>query len=111
MEQKSIPTAIVSTFNEWDLLEEIVVGASTRIPCPAVGRHHARRGPRQDAVGLLQAVGRHAWPVEMLKKAERDLEAFIDAWTGRRHGATARAVPLRAAAGHPDWEAAAAAMR
>jgi glycine amidinotransferase len=67
----------VNTWNEWDPLEEIVVGIveDALIPpwetiTPAVV-HDKTQWP------FFQTEGGTRWPAEMLKKAEADIEAFV----------------------------------
>jgi glycine amidinotransferase len=67
----------VNTFNEWDPLEEIIVGVveDALIPpwetiTPAVVHDSAQWD-------FFKAEGGRRWPVEMLKKAEADIEAFV----------------------------------
>ena len=67
----------VNTFNEWDPLEEIIVGIveDALIPpwetiTPAVV-HDKSQWP------FFKAEGGRRWPAELLKKAERDIEAFV----------------------------------
>ena len=67
----------VNTFNEWDPLEEIIVGVveDALIPpwetiTPAVVHDRTQWE-------FFKAEGGRRWPVEMLKKAERDIEAFV----------------------------------
>ena len=73
----------------------------------AVGRHHARGGPRQDQWDFFKRHGGTPWPVEMLKKAEHDLDAFVDVLeqagvTVRQPEPYAYERPLAT----PDWEVA-----
>jgi glycine amidinotransferase len=70
-------TGPVNTFNEWDPLEEIVVGIveDALVPpwetiTPAVV-HDKTQWP------FFKAEGGRRWPAEMLKKAEADIEAFV----------------------------------
>ena len=69
--------SVVSTFNEWDPLEEIIVGSveDAMVPpwdeiMPAVV-HDKRQWD------FYKLWGGTRWPVDMLKRAERDLEAFV----------------------------------
>ena len=79
MEQQSISTPVVNAFNEWDPLEEIVVGRvdeNALVPpwdviMPAVVHDKTQWD-------FFKRNGGTPWPVEMLKKAERDLGAFIE---------------------------------
>ena len=79
MEQHSTSTPVVNAFNEWDPLEEIIVGRvdeTTLVPpwdviMPAVVHDRTQWD-------FFKRHGGTPWPVEMLKKAERDLDAFID---------------------------------
>ena len=71
------PASVVNAHNEWDPLEEIVVGivGDALIPpwetiSPAVV-HDKTQWP------FFKTEGGRRWPVEMLKKAERDLEGFV----------------------------------
>jgi glycine amidinotransferase len=95
----------VCTFTEWDPLEEVVVGrvdAHTLVPpwdviMPAVV--HDRR-----QWDFFRTHGGSPWPLEMLKKAERDLDGFIDVLrqarvTVRQPEAYDYAAPLCT----PDW--------
>jgi glycine amidinotransferase len=70
-------TGPVNTFNEWDPLEEIVVGIveDALVPpwetiTPAVV-HDKTQWP------FFRAEGGRRWPAEMLKKAEADIESFV----------------------------------
>ena len=89
MEQHSTSTPVVNAFNEWDPLEEIVVGRvdeTTLVPpwdviMPAVVHDKTQWD-------FFKQHGGTPWPVEMLKKAERDLDAFIDVL--RQAGVTVR---------------------
>ena len=95
-------TPVVNAFNEWDPLEEIVVGRvddTTLVPpwdviMPAVVHDKTQWD-------FFKAHGGTPWPVEMLKKAERDLDAFIDVL--QQAGVTVRQpepYAVRAAARH-----------
>ena len=108
MDQHSTPTPVVNAFNEWDPLEEIVVGRvdeSTLVPpwdviMPAVVHDKTQWD-------FFKRHGGTPWPVEMLKKAERDLDAFIDVLqqagvTVRQPEPYAYERPLAT----PDWEVA-----
>ncbi len=99
---------VVSTFNEWDPLEEMIVGRvddTTLIPpwdtiMPAVVHD-------QSQWEYFKARGATPWPVDVLKKAERDVEAFVDLLeqvgvTVRRPEPFAYERPLST----PDWEVA-----
>ena len=70
-------TPVVNAFNEWDPLEEIVVGIveDALVPpwetiTPAVV-HDQSQWP------FFRAEGGRRWPTEMLKRAEHDIEAFV----------------------------------
>lgn len=72
-----IGTCPVNAWNEWDPLEEIVVGIveDALIPpwetiTPAVV-HDRTQWP------FIKAEGGRRWPAEMLRKAEADVEAFV----------------------------------
>lgn len=76
MEQPETP--VVNAFNEWDPLEEIVVGIvdDALVPpwdtiMPAVV--HDRRQWE-----FYRTWGGTRWPTEMLLRAEKDVEAFVD---------------------------------
>ena len=76
MEQRETP--VVNAFNEWDPLEEIVVGIvdDAMIPAwdtimPAVV--HDRR-----LWDFYKTWGGTPWPTDVLLKAEQDVEAFVD---------------------------------
>jgi glycine amidinotransferase len=101
-------TPIVNAFNEWDPLEEIVVGRvdeNTLVPpwdviMPAVVHDRTQWQ-------FFKQHGGTPWPVEMRKKAERDLDAFIDVLeqagvTVRQPEPYAYERPLAT----PDWEVA-----
>ena len=71
------PAPVVSTFNEWDPLEEVVVGIveDAFIPpwdtiMPAVV-HDASQWD------FYRRVGGYRWPLEMLQRAEADVEGFV----------------------------------
>jgi glycine amidinotransferase len=106
VEQQSTPTPVVNTFNEWDPLEEIVVGRvddSTLVPpwdviMPAVVHDKTQWD-------FFREHGGTPWPVDMLTKAERDLEAFIDVL--QQAGVTVRQpepYPYAHPLASPDWE-------
>jgi glycine amidinotransferase len=101
-------TPVVNAFNEWDPLEEIVVGRvdeSTLVPpwdviMPAVVHDKAQWD-------FFKANGGTPWPVDMLKRAERDLDAFIGVL--QQAGVTVRQpepYPYDRPIATPDWEVA-----
>ena len=76
MEGRSVP--VVSTFNEWDPLEEIIVGRvddNTLIPpwdtiMPAVIHDRSQWD-------FYKKNGGKPWPKEMLDAARKDIEEFV----------------------------------
>ena len=99
---------VVNTFNEWDPLEEIVVGRvdeHSLVPpwdviMPAVVHDRSQWD-------FFKRHGGTPWPTEMLKKAERDVEGFVDLLEQagvavRRPEPYAYERPLST----PDWEVA-----
>ena len=102
VEQHSTPTPVVNAFNEWDPLEEIIVGVVDETRWCRRGTSSCRRSSTTRRSGSSSSsTAARRWPVEMLKKAERDLDAFIDVLEAA--GVTVRQperLRLRAAARH-----------
>ena len=76
-DESTAATPVVNAFNEWDPLEEIVVGIveDALIPpwetiSPAVVHDKAQWE-------FFKSQGGRRWPAEMLKKAEHDVETFV----------------------------------
>ncbi len=101
-------TPVVNAFNEWDPLEEIVVGRvddSTLVPpwdviMPAVLHDESQWD-------FFRTHGGRPWPVDMLKKAERDVAGFVDLL--EQAGVTVRrpeAFAYERRLSTPDWEVA-----
>ena len=108
MDPETAQTAIVNATNEWDPLEEIVVGRvdeNTLVPpwdviMPAVVHDKTQWA-------FFKQHGGTPWPTSMLRKAERDLDAFIDIL--RQAGVTVRqpeSYPYERPLATPDWEVA-----
>jgi glycine amidinotransferase len=67
----------VNTFNEWDPLEEIVVGIVEDALIPPWETISPAVVHDKTQWAFFKAEGGRRWMAEMLKNAERDIEAFV----------------------------------
>lgn len=70
-------TAVVNTFNEWDPLEEIVVGIVEDAMIPPWETISPAVIHDKTQWEFFKKHGGTRWPAEMLRKAESDVEAFV----------------------------------
>lgn len=93
---------LVSVHNEWDVLEEVIVGTArgARIPTGDKGLHAIRYGDYDNIASIPS--GPHA--PQIVEEAQEDLEAFVEVLT--KHGVTIRRPEVTDHAkqfGTPDW--------
>jgi glycine amidinotransferase len=71
-----VATPVVNIHNEWDLLEEIVVGSLEGLVIPPWEPAHA--GPMYEPhFPLFRNRGGQPWPADEIRAAERDLEGLV----------------------------------
>ena len=86
MKQRETP--VVNAFNEWDPLEEIVVGIVDDAMVPAWATIMPAVVHDRRLWDFYKTWGGTRWPTEVLLKAEKDVEAFVD--TLEQAGVTVR---------------------
>ncbi len=74
-QQNSLP--VVNTFNEWDPLEEIIVGVVDGALVPPWDEMMEATLHRQDLWDFHKQHGGQPWPQEMLDAAQKDLDEFV----------------------------------
>jgi glycine amidinotransferase len=98
------PGPVVNSYNEWDPLEEVVVGVADGAHVPAWSPMIAATTPEEHAA-FFQRLGGLPFPAEVVDAARRDLDALAELL--RREG-----VAVRVPSAHehsrpfatPDWE-------
>jgi len=68
---------VVNTFNEWDPLEEIIVGVVEDALIPPWETISPVVVHDKTQWDFFKSEGGKRWPLEMLRKAEHDIEAFV----------------------------------
>jgi len=98
------PAAIVSSFNEWDPLEEVIVGSVRGACIPAWDTCLEATMPEEQR-DFFRARTAQTFPPERIAAAERDLEEFVRVLEGE--GVVVRRpdpVDFSRAFATPDWE-------
>ena len=95
---------VVNAHNEWDPLEEIIVGSVEGALVPPWDIQMEATLHSKDTWAFVQQHGGKPWPADMLLKAERNLEEFVrileaEGVTVRRPTAFDYSRPLST----PDW--------
>lgn len=98
------PAPVVNSHNEWDPLEEVVVGVAAGAHVPAWSPMIAATTP-EDQCGFFQQLGGRPFPAEVVDAAKRDLDALAERL--HREGVVVR-VPRADEYSRPfttpDWE-------
>lgn len=98
------PVPVVNSHNEWDPLEEVVVGIADGAHVPAWSPMIAATTP-EDQCGFFQQLGGRPFPAEVVDAAKRDLDALAERL--HREGVVVR-VPVADEYSRPfttpDWE-------
>jgi glycine amidinotransferase len=68
---------VVNTFNEWDPLEEIIVGVVEDALIPPWETISPAVVHDKTQWDFFKSEGGKRWPLDMLRKAEHDIEAFV----------------------------------
>jgi glycine amidinotransferase len=94
----------VCSYNEWDPLEEVIVGVAEGACVPRWEPHVAAAVP-EDQADFFQRFGGGPWPEAEVQAAARELEGFVrvleaEGITVRRPSPSTSARPVRAT----DWE-------
>jgi len=76
MTSQNSPYPVVNAFNEWDPLEEIIVGVADGAMIPPWDIEMEATVHRPELWQFYRRHGGTPWPPEMVVKAERDLEEF-----------------------------------
>jgi glycine amidinotransferase len=98
------PRPVVNSHNEWDPLEEVVVGIADGAHVPAWSPMIAATTP-EDQCGFFQRLGGRPFPAEVVDAAKRDLDGLAELL--QREGVVVRvprADEFSRPFATPDWE-------